>query len=359
MDYTVVVVKTQQEMDALPDRFENFTQIQIRSSDESAIIVRKALENSSVTARDNSSVTAWGNSSVIAYDNSSVTACGNSSVTAWDNSSVVAYDNSSVVACGSSSVEAYDNSSVVACGNSSVTAWENSSVDAWDSSSVTACDNSSVMAHNNSSVVACGSSSVEAYNNSSVTAHNNSSVVACGNSSVEAYDNSSVEAYDNSSVVAHGNSIVRIFSPIKLTLKQSSTGVCIGCKADLTHKDDTATYIEKQVATYSKDIFLDIYSKNIQPDGRVLLYKSVRKENRTDFHTGTIKYEGIVRPKRWDPDEKRQCGDGLHLSPTPAYALAYKHGKILKCLVKQEDFVVYPNDISKVRCREVEVIEGK
>jgi hypothetical protein len=189
-----------------------------------------------------------------------------------------------------------------------------------------------------------------------VEARENSSVEARENSSVEARENSSVEARGNSSVEAWGNAVVRVFSAFKIALKKFSVGICIGCKANLEFKAETATLIEVPEAKYDKEEFLDIYKDNLQPDGRMLLYKSTQ-ENGTDHYTGKIKYEGVTRPEKWDPDENRQCGDGLHLSPTPQLAKSYNNGTIKKCLVRPDDFVVYPHDISKVRCREVEVIK--
>jgi hypothetical protein len=137
-----ITIKTQAEFDKLPDKFERYTYINIKSTER--IVVNKARENSSVEAWGNSSVEAWENSSVVAWENSSVEARENSSVVARENSSVVARgnssvetrENSSVVAWGNSSVEARENSSVVARGNSSVVAWGNSSVVAWDCASV-------------------------------------------------------------------------------------------------------------------------------------------------------------------------------------------------------------------------------
>ena len=76
-----IIVKTQAELDALPEKFEEYTQIQIHGGTRcDRIIVRQAYGNSSVKAYGNSSVAAWGNSSVEARDNSSVEAYGNSSV---------------------------------------------------------------------------------------------------------------------------------------------------------------------------------------------------------------------------------------------------------------------------------------
>src|SRR3990167_3545017 len=107
-----IIVKTQVEIDDLPEKFNEFTFIEIRASQR--ITVYKARENSRVEAWGNSSVVARGNSSVEARENSRVVARGNSRVVARENSSVEAWGNSSVVARGNSSVEAWENSNVVA-----------------------------------------------------------------------------------------------------------------------------------------------------------------------------------------------------------------------------------------------------
>ncbi len=115
-----ITVKSQEELDAIPDDFKGRIYIQCATK----IYVKKSYYQR-VEARENSSVVARGNSSVVARGNSSVVARENSSVEAWENSSVVAWENSSVVAWGNSSVVAWGNSSVVARENSSVEAWGN------------------------------------------------------------------------------------------------------------------------------------------------------------------------------------------------------------------------------------------
>ena len=346
----MLTIHSQQEFDNLPDKFDDFTYIYIKSVPSIKIFVGKARENSSVVAWENSSVEAWenssvearGNSSVVARGNSSVEARENSSVEARENSSVVAWENSSVVARGNSSVEARGNSSVVARGNSSVVAWENSSV----------------VARGNSSVEARGNSSVVARENSSVVARENSSVVAWENSSVVAWGNSSVVAWENSSVVAWGNSSVKIFSSyvnLKKVL-QESVVICIDCKVKPSKINKTATLLYKRTATWDLNSFLDYYNLNPKR-GFVELYKSVR-ENNTDFYTGQIKYEGIVTCPNWNPDNSIECGYGLHLSAKPEQALNFNKGKILKCKVNIKDIVVYPYNIDKVRCRKVKVINN-
>jgi hypothetical protein len=195
-----IVIKTQEELDKLPDKFDDYAVIEIRSS--GLIIVEKTSGNSRIEAWDNSRVKACGNSHVEAWDNSHVEAWGNSHVEAWDNSSVVAR--------GKSRVEACDNSRVKACDNSSVEAWGNSHVVAWD----------------NSRVVARGKSRVEAWGNSHVEACDNSSVVACDNSSVELF----ISAY-----------VIVLSSRVVVNkLLDYATAVFRGCEVNVQHKSDTA-----------------------------------------------------------------------------------------------------------------------
>jgi hypothetical protein len=66
----VIVVKSQKELDELPEKFEQFTTIEIRSDDN--IMVNRCWGNSSVKAWDNSSVEAWDNSSVEGFLRSSI-----------------------------------------------------------------------------------------------------------------------------------------------------------------------------------------------------------------------------------------------------------------------------------------------
>ena len=248
-----IIVTNQQELDALPSKFETYTTIEIRSS--TTVVVLEARGNSSVVARGNSSVEARGNSSVVARGNSSVVALDNSSVVARGNSSVVAWDNSSVEAWGNSSVEARDNSSVVALDNSSVVAWDNSSVVAWDNSSVEARGNSSVEARDNSSVVA--------WDNSSVVARENSSVVARGNSSVVLM----ICAYV---IVLSSRVVVK-------KLLDYSTAVFRGCPENIVEKSETSTskvvpgYIELSFQEWLRRgyVYADGISKKLKSQKKI------------------------------------------------------------------------------------------
>jgi hypothetical protein len=133
--------------------------------------------------------------------------------------------------------------------------------------------------------------------------------------------------------------------------------ICIDCNPIIQNITNTTTIIYKSIAKSSKEDIITIYSDNMIDENHIKLYKSVRDDH-TDFWTGTIKYEGIVTCPDWDDNIERQCGGGLHLSPTPELALRYNQGKILECKVHINDFVVYPTDITKVRCKTVEVIDN-
>lgn len=192
--------------------------------------------------------------------------------------------------------------------------------------------------------------------NSTVTAYGNSTVKACGDSTVTAFDNSTVKAYGNSTVTACGNSTVKAFYNT-VTIEAAlmlSVIIMIGCVCKIKKKSKSATVIKNKIAEYTKKDFIDIYGADKK--GFLTLYKSVNPDTLCDFYTGRIKYEGTVEPEKWNPDKKVQCGDGLHLSPLPEMARRYNDGKILKCKVHKNDFVVYPHDITKVRCKQVTVI---
>jgi hypothetical protein len=323
----IINITTQEEFDALPDAFDEYTQINIRSKANVWITVNKAWESSHVVARESSHVEAWESSHVVAR--------GSSHVVAWESSHVVAWESSHVEARESSHVVAWESSHVMARESSHVVAWESSHVEAWESSHVEAWGSSHVVARGSSHVEARGSSHVEAW----------------GSSHVEAWGSSHVEAWGNCSVKVQGS------NSVKITLRDYAVCNAIACEPKLIECDETAHYIKSPVAVNDLESFLRIYKDNIQPDGRILLYKMVKADG-TDHYSGTIKYEGTVICPDWDPDPLVQCGGGLHLSPSASLAKFYHPtGKLLKCLAHPDDIVVYGPDITKVRCRKVEVID--
>ncbi len=158
---------------------------------------------------------------------------------------------------------------------------------------------------------------------------------------------------------AFENVCIKAFSPYVVIsrLKHKSTLICQDCTVDVKEKDDTANIIYTKTMIHTKKSFLDIYKDNMIDENNIILYKSVNPNTLCDFYTGEIKYEGVVICPDWDDDENRECGGGLHLSPTPEETLYYNKGKVLKCKVHVDDIVVHPYHINKVRCKKIEVLE--
>jgi len=170
---------------------------------------------------------------------------------------------------------------------------------------------------------------------------------------------------DNATIQAlSGNSTLKIYSESVSVKKaiQESIIICQDCKPKLP-KHDNIIYTKR--AKHDIDSFTAIHSDLVLCQllypcpcmgKKIKLYKSVNPKTRCDFYTGKVKYEGIVTCTDFDSDIERQCGGGLHLSPTPQMALQHNDGLVLECMVDIKDIVVYPYDISKVRCRKVTVI---
>ena len=148
----------------------------------------------------------------------------------------------------------------------------------------------------------------------------------------------------------------RAFSTgVKITANHQSVVILQNC--DPAVINNGAIVVKTIKYQYDINSFLEIYPP--EPTGLVVLYKTVDKKTRCDFYTGKIHYKvgtKVLCPD-FDPDPLRQCGGGLHLSPTPQLALSYNNGQVLRCLVHVDDIAIYGPDITKVRCREVLVVE--
>jgi hypothetical protein len=173
---------------------------------------------------------------------------------------------------------------------------------------------------------------------------------------VLAWENSSVVAWGNSSVVAWENSSVEFFSnTAKGIAKHNAIFIVSGCDPKISSQDDAQVMRRKGEWLHDIKSFCDCYKSQIK--GKyITLYKSVNPKTKTDFYTGKIHYRGTVSCPDFDPHPDRQCGGGLHLSPTPQLALSYNQGLLLECKVALADIVIYPQDITKVRCKKVKVI---
>jgi len=155
------------------------------------------------------------------------------------------------------------------------------------------------------------------------------------------------------------NAIITIVSNTAIIEKALQESIIIfkNCTNKIFDCESSVTVLHKNTAKHNLKTFLTIYNLTETENNYIILYKSINPKNNCDFYTGKIKYEGVVTCPDWNSDTNIQCGCGLHLSPTPENALQYNKGKILKCKVNIKDISIYPYDITKVRCKKVEVIE--
>jgi len=272
-------------------------------------------------------------------------------VRAWDNATVGAWNNATVEAWGNATVEASDNATVKAWGNATVKAWGNATVEASGNATVRASDNATVRASDNATVKAWGNATVGAWDNATVEAWDNATVEAWDNATVRASDNATVKASDNATVKAWGNATVKASD--NATVKAWGNAYCLLTSENAKFSGIMNASSKKRIAPIYDKSILDFITEHEGSD--LVLYKSVDPNTFCDFKTGKIKYAlgEIVECPDWDPDPNRQCGGGLHLSPTALGTQSFNVGKILKCLVKPEDVVVFNESIDKVRCRAV------
>jgi hypothetical protein len=247
-----------------------------------------------------------------------------------------------VEAYGSSTVRAYG-STVTAYG-STVTAYGSSTVTAFDSSTVTAFDSSTVTAYGSSTVTAFDSSTVTAYGSSTVGAYSSSTVRAYDSSTVRAYDSSTVTAYGSSTVRAYSSSTVRASKHVAVHLHSAHATVEGGVVIDVSglNMEDTQTWIEHHGIEVA--------------DGKAVLYKALGDDLIAPYDR-TTRYvigETLVCA---DWVDNHNCGNGLHLSPSPVHARYYnEHAtRYLRCSVAVEDIRPIEGDVPKVKVRALHV----
>jgi len=274
-----------------------------------------------------------------------------------ENGYYMALRSSKVYVYGFSEVQAQDYSQIWARDFSKVRAYDSSRVKGHDSSKIWANDLSQVRAYNSSEVWAKNYSKIRSYSFSKAWAQDYSQVLAFDFSHIVGFGSSHIKSYDSSKIWAHDSSQIYVYNSgveIKELLNNSLLIKIDDVNPTVEKVHDTAQIIRQKIWKHTKQSFLDLYPPD--NDGYVTLYKVTQKDG-TDYYSGKIKYEGKVVCPTFDSNPNRQCGCGLHLSPLPELASMYNAGPVKKCRVHKDNFVVYPTDISKVRCSEVEVIE--
>lgn len=125
-----ITIKTNKELRALPDVFDEPTVVEIESDER--VVITENINNAKFVVRGHTEALAYRVSKVVATDRSLVSAAGNSEVSAHGESSVLGGDNSKIYAYDESSVSCWDNSKVEAYSSSRVRAFGNSDVELFD-----------------------------------------------------------------------------------------------------------------------------------------------------------------------------------------------------------------------------------
>ena len=107
-----IIVKTQAEWDALPERFDEFTKIEIRCDYWSPIRVGKVPDNSRAELRESSRAELWGSSSAELWESSRAELRENSRAVLWGSSSAELWESSRAELWGSSRANAASRSTV-------------------------------------------------------------------------------------------------------------------------------------------------------------------------------------------------------------------------------------------------------
>jgi hypothetical protein len=251
-----IKITTQQELDALPDSFAEYTVIRIESANK--IILSKLWENSTAVLRGNSTAELWGNSTAELWGNSTAELWENSTAELWGNSTAVLRGNSTAVLRGNSTAELWGNSTAELWGNSTAELWGNSTAVLRGNSTAVLRGNSTAVLRGNSTAVLRGNSTAELWENSTAELWENSkaelwgnsTAVLRGNSTAELWENSTCYSYGQSQVVAYMFAVVFVFSEfvkIKKLLDRATLKISGNFEINPEESHETATIIKNDV----------------------------------------------------------------------------------------------------------------
>ena len=186
--------------------------------------------------------------------------------------------------------------------------------------------------------------SAGASGSATVTASGSATVTASGSATVRAYDSATVTAYDSATVTASGSATVRASKFVAVHLHSARVTIQGGVVIDVTglDLDDPQTWIDYTGATVT--------------DGHVTLYKAVDDKYQAgqEYKLTTYTVGADVTATDWRDDN--DCGGGLHVSPRPWQALAYRTDatRMLEVTVPVVD--IRPIGPDKIKARTVHVV---
>ena len=219
----------------------------------------------------------------------------------------------------SGTVEAWDHTFVeVHWGSPAIRAWDYACIKAHGEAEVVARGRSRVVAFDDVVVDAYGSVSVITYQYASANAHNQVTVMAMGWSVVSAQDFASVWAFDWSKVTARMSSHIVAYDQARV---EASALVAVYVASEDAEVDGGLRILCEPAKEMTPDKWCAFNLVEVDSDGMAHLYK-VTYDNGVSEHGGVyVVGQTIDDTDNWVDD--RECGHGLHASPTTEMARAY------------------------------------
>ena len=348
-----IIVKNQAEWDALPYKFAELTAVHVYSDPEVPLNIKRTPERAEVCITEKSLVDV-SDSATIGYVSDSATirnVSGSATIRTVSGSATIGY------VSGSATIGYVSDSATIGTVSGSATIRTVSG-----SATIGHVSDSATIGHVSGSATirnVSGSATIRTVSGSATirTVSGSATIGYVSGSATIGYvsDSATIGYVSDSATIgkAHDNSMFRLCSDgVKIEAYNAVVIVCQDCKPTIKRHGAGVSVVHTKTMKHTVKSFAEIYGNGTKP---LTLYKSV-KDDFCDHRTGAIKYEGTVECPDWDPNPGRQCGGGLHLSPTPEMALSYHDGKVLECLAERKDIVVYATDITKVRCRKVTVV---
>jgi len=353
----IIKIKSQKEFNALPEGFDEYTEIRIV---ETTIKTIESNPKNSCFVLDSSTVQRMSGSSTVQRMSGSSTVqrmLDSSTVQRmWGSNTVQRMSDSSTVQemLGSSIVQEMLDSSTVQ------RMWGSSTVQEMLGSSTVQrmLDSSTVQRMWDSSTVQrmLGSSTVQEMWDSSTVQR--------------MLDSSTVQRMLDSSTVVYISMNAKITNILDISVKileakQQAIIVYQDCDGSPSKKDTTVHIIKTKKSEFTLENFIKIYDVQKKSKNKLILYKFVQHDF-TDFYSGKTKYEvgKTVTAIDWNPDNSIECGGGLHLCPSIDYCKKFnnsKNGHALQCEVNIKDILVHSNPLypHKIRCKQCKVIKER
>jgi len=323
-----IIVKNQEEFDRLPDKFRNYTEIQVRGN---LTRIDRTIINAEINLYGSAQVKYMSGSAQVKYMFNSAQV-GNMSDSIqvrnmYDSTQVGSMSDLAQVKymSGSAQVKYMFGSAQIEdmYGSAQV-------INIFDSAQV-------INMYDSARVGSMSSSTQVGYMHNSARIKN-------------MYNSSRVEYMSNFSRVEYMSDLAQVkYMSMNSTAKILSTDVIIyearqnviliyqDCTGSPRVKDDSVIINYTKKAEFNLDNFIKGYGVKTE-NNKLVLYKFVRKDY-TDFFTRKIKYEigTTVKCPDWDSNENKECGGGLHVSPSIKFCKRFnnsKDGHALKVLVE-------------------------